>query len=93
MRPLIIGKTYFIPLIPSEDDSKILNSGTLNKDNVSVTLIEANHCPGSIMFLFEFFNGKKVLHTGDFRFNDKMKVILVILRNKISKYETFIHRF
>ncbi|KZT43783.1 hypothetical protein SISSUDRAFT_996763 [Sistotremastrum suecicum HHB10207 ss-3] len=37
-----------------------------DKERVTITLIDANHCPGSVMFLVE---GKKgaVLHTGDIR--------------------------
>ncbi|XP_021774860.1 DNA cross-link repair protein SNM1-like [Chenopodium quinoa] len=39
---------------------------------INVTCYDANHCPGSIIILFEPPNGKAVLHTGDFRFNEEM---------------------
>ncbi|CAO3667555.1 unnamed protein product [Rhizopus stolonifer] len=60
IHPLPLDQSCFIP-------------GT---DNVSVTLINANHCPGSVMFLCTVpqDNGPdlKYLHTGDFRACSKM---------------------
>lgn len=41
------------------------------KEGVSVTLLDAFHCPGAIMYLFKGKMGN-VLHTGDFRFSEQM---------------------
>ena len=48
---------------------------------VTVRAFNANHCPGSCMFLFEMFEGSgnhfesffSMLHTGDFRYNENME--------------------
>ena len=37
---------------------------------ITVTPINAYHCPGSAMFLFEGYFGT-ILHTGDFRYGEK----------------------
>ncbi|KAL4350665.1 hypothetical protein HN51_032390 [Arachis hypogaea] len=41
-------------------------------DGVDVTCLDANHCPGSIIILFQPPNGKAVLHTGDFRYSEEI---------------------
>ncbi|XP_068303185.1 DNA ligase 6 isoform X1 [Pyrus communis] len=47
-------------------------------DGVKVVLIDANHCPGAVQFLFKIpdMNRKfeRYVHTGDFRFSGSMKL-------------------
>lgn len=40
-------------------------------ESLSVTLIDANHCPGAVMFLFEGYFGR-ILYTGDFRYSHSL---------------------
>ncbi|CAI9552692.1 unnamed protein product [Staurois parvus] len=56
---LEVGVCHMLPL----DDCGI--------ETVAVTLIDANHCPGSVMFLFEGYFGA-ILYTGDFRYSPLM---------------------
>ncbi|KAF1539389.1 5' exonuclease Apollo, partial [Eudyptes schlegeli] len=46
-------------------------SHVLGKE-VTVTLLDSNHCPGSVMFLFEGAFGT-ILYTGDFRYTSTMQ--------------------
>ncbi|XP_010672310.2 DNA cross-link repair protein SNM1 isoform X1 [Beta vulgaris subsp. vulgaris] len=56
----------------------------INVAGIDVTCYDANHCPGSVIILFEPPNGKAVLHTGDFRFNEEMANTLSQLGGHIN---------
>ncbi|XP_056162861.1 DNA ligase 6 isoform X5 [Syzygium oleosum] len=48
-------------------------------DGCEVRLVDANHCPGAVMFLFKVPGGgdgefRRYVHTGDFRFRDSMRL-------------------
>ncbi|KAL0801119.1 hypothetical protein Bca101_056295 [Brassica carinata] len=44
-------------------------------DGSEVVLIDANHCPGAVQFLFKTKDGyERYVHTGDFRFCDSMRL-------------------
>ncbi|XP_042192869.1 DNA cross-link repair 1A protein isoform X2 [Callorhinchus milii] len=52
-------------------------------DGVKVVLLEANHCPGAVMLLFQLASGKLLLHTGDFRAQTSMERYPHLLGQKV----------
>ncbi|KAJ7597693.1 hypothetical protein C8J56DRAFT_1159547 [Mycena floridula] len=57
------GSRDLLRVLPLHTPTKIDISAS---EQVTVTLLDANHCPGAVMFLIEGEQGN-VLHTGDFR--------------------------
>lgn len=53
-------------------------------ENVEVVLLDANHCPGAVMFLFRFPTGKSILHVGDFRADPSMETWKELNRRPID---------
>lgn len=48
-------------------------NATINLPGFELTFLDANHCPGAALILFQLINGKCHLHTGDMRYDAKMK--------------------
>ncbi|KAF8766352.1 5' exonuclease Apollo like protein [Argiope bruennichi] len=59
VRSLEIGEDHLIPI-----DQE-------GQEMITVTLFDANHCPGSVMFLLSGYFGD-ILYTGDFRFRPNL---------------------
>ena len=73
---LRVDKKFIHPLPMMTPTVIETNKNKFNHKPVTVTLLDANHCPGAVMFLFEIpsANGnksrtKRILHVGDFRWN------------------------
>lgn len=58
-----VDRKYLHPL-PMNTPTVIASRGK----PVTVTLLDANHCPGAVMFLFQV-GKRQILHVGDFRWN------------------------
>ncbi|KAF8194687.1 hypothetical protein BJ912DRAFT_1141510 [Pholiota molesta] len=57
------GSRDLLHALPLQAPTQIPLEG---EESVTITLLDANHCPGAVMFLIEGSRGA-VLHTGDFR--------------------------
>ncbi|PUZ46965.1 hypothetical protein GQ55_7G125300 [Panicum hallii var. hallii] len=72
---LSINSDYICPL---ELDTEYVIEG------VTVTLLEANHCPGAALIHFLLSDGKTYLHTGDFRASRSMQLHPLLQRGRIN---------
>ena len=63
-------KPSLLIVLPT-NESTILPLDEEGIEKLTVTAIDANHCPGALMFLFEGYFGR-ILYTADFRYFDGM---------------------
>lgn len=56
---------------------------TLVVEGVEVQFLEANHCPGAAIILFQLPGGQRILHTGDFRACKGMQTYPELLSSRI----------
>ncbi|KAM3841878.1 5' exonuclease Apollo isoform 2-T2 [Vipera latastei] len=80
---LKVAKQWIRPL--EVGDSHVVALDEIGRKTMTVTLIDANHCPGSVMFLFEGYFGA-ILYTGDFRYNANMQQDPVLKNSKLINF-------
>ncbi|XP_055918562.1 uncharacterized protein LOC129950661 [Eupeodes corollae] len=59
-------------------------NNTVKVNDVKVTALDANYCPGAIMLLFELPSGLRILYTGDFRASSEMDLNPHLTARKID---------
>ncbi|XP_035676872.1 5' exonuclease Apollo-like [Branchiostoma floridae] len=52
-------------------ESRMLPLDETGQETMTVTVFDANHCPGAVMFLFQGYFGS-IFYTGDFRYSPEM---------------------
>ncbi|CAL5067505.1 unnamed protein product [Urochloa decumbens] len=72
---LSVNSEYICPM---ELDTEYVIEG------VTVTLLEANHCPGAALIHFRLCDGKTYLHTGDFRASRSMQLHPLLQKGRIN---------
>ncbi|KAI0234710.1 5' exonuclease Apollo [Lamellibrachia satsuma] len=60
-----------------ENESHIVPLDERGQETMTVTVINANHCPGAVMYLFDGDFGR-ILYTGDFRYEPYMSIHTVL---------------
>ncbi|KAM6456831.1 5' exonuclease Apollo isoform 1-T1 [Liasis olivaceus] len=80
---LKVAKQWIRPL--EVGDSHVVALDEMGRETMTVTLIDANHCPGSVMFLFEGYFGV-ILYTGDFRYTPNMQQEPVLKNSKLINF-------
>ncbi|XP_054747528.1 DNA cross-link repair 1 protein [Anastrepha obliqua] len=73
-------------LIPVEEQyvREINLNMPLVVNGIEVTAIDANHCPGAVMFVFKLSTGRCIIHTGDFRASPDMESEPIFWNNWID---------
>ena len=59
--------------VPAEVVTTVEYNESIDLLGAKVTFLDAHHCPGAAILLFELANGLNYLHTGDMRYHPKMK--------------------
>ncbi|XP_078679202.1 uncharacterized protein LOC144914861 [Branchiostoma floridae x Branchiostoma belcheri] len=71
---LLVHKFHISPALVHPlgvGESHILALDETGQETMTVTLFDANHCPGAVMFLFQGYFGS-IFYTGDFRYSPEM---------------------
>ncbi|XP_031573780.1 5' exonuclease Apollo-like [Actinia tenebrosa] len=75
-KELVVGLPVDQPIVIAMDE--------VGKENLTVTLIDANHCPGAVLFLFQGYFGN-ILYTGDFRYHSMFNTHYALQHTVIDK--------